>query len=436
MRIVKLKVENVRRIKAATVQPTGRVVKVSGGNGEGKTSLLDSIALVLEGPGARGSVARRVSPLRIGTAEGKASVDLGEMVVTRHWSDGGATTKLVVQERTPEGLSTLKDGASILERLVGPVAFDPMRFAHGKPQDRRDELMRVSGLTDVLTDIAGRRLALYEERTIVGREADRLGGAIMTMPDVADLSEEVEPETSTAALVAEMERRQAANVAHERAAGCLRAAHAAWRAAGEKVATLRGQLAEAEAALIARADARTVAQAAMLSATSGLEDLADMEARVQEVESGNAAARARNLTRQQRANMQAEHWTADGKRRSLTAAIERVDAEKVAALRDVKLPLPELGISDEDVTYRGVPFGDVSASERIKIGLAVGAAMNPALRVAIIRDGSLLDDESMAMVEAFAEEHDLQVWVELVGDDAAGAWVIEDGSLVADASGT
>jgi hypothetical protein len=55
-------------------------------------------------------------------------------------------------------------------------------------------------------------------------------------------------------------------------------------------------------------------------------------------------------------------------------------------------------------------------------------AMNPQLRVFLVRDGSLLDDVSLAQLEAFAEQHDMQVWMEIVSSTGDGmSVVIEDG---------
>jgi len=58
-------------------------------------------------------------------------------------------------------------------------------------------------------------------------------------------------------------------------------------------------------------------------------------------------------------------------------------------------------------------------------------ALNPSLRVIRIMDGSLLDAESMKAIAAMAKDSDYQVWIERVSDDAKGAVVIEDGSVVA-----
>ena len=63
------------------------------------------------------------------------------------------------------------------------------------------------------------------------------------------------------------------------------------------------------------------------------------------------------------------------------------------------------------------------------VSIAVAGAMNPKLRVIRVRDGSLLDDDSMAALTRYAEEHELQIWLETVQSDRETAVVIENGMV-------
>ena len=61
--------------------------------------------------------------------------------------------------------------------------------------------------------------------------------------------------------------------------------------------------------------------------------------------------------------------------------------------------------------------------------MAVGLAVNPKLRVLLIRDGSLLDEDNFATIAAMAEEADAQVWIERVGEGAECSVIISDGMV-------
>ena len=70
--------------------------------------------------------------------------------------------------------------------------------------------------------------------------------------------------------------------------------------------------------------------------------------------------------------------------------------------------------------------------ERLKVSVAMGLAMNPELKILLIRDGSLLDAKSKATIAAMAAEAGGQLWVECVSKDAECQIIIEDGMVMAD----
>jgi hypothetical protein len=65
----------------------------------------------------------------------------------------------------------------------------------------------------------------------------------------------------------------------------------------------------------------------------------------------------------------------------------------------------------------------------IKISVAIGFALNPKLKILLIRDGSLLDDDNMKVVAEMAAAAGAQIWMERVGTDEHTSVVIEDGHV-------
>ena len=110
--------------------------------------------------------------------------------------------------------------------------------------------------------------------------------------------------------------------------------------------------------------------------------------------------------------------------------MEARDAEKRAAVAAAKFPVEGLGFGDGIVMLNGVPFDQASAAETLKVSVAIGMAANPKLRVILIRDGSLLDEDSRAQISAMAKESDYQLWIEVAGRGEATGFVIEDGQVV------
>jgi len=66
----------------------------------------------------------------------------------------------------------------------------------------------------------------------------------------------------------------------------------------------------------------------------------------------------------------------------------------------------------------------------LRASIAIAIAANPKLRVLIVRDGALLDDDSMKIVAEMAEANECQIWLETVASGRPSAVVIEDGMAV------
>jgi hypothetical protein len=54
-----------------------------------------------------------------------------------------------------------------------------------------------------------------------------------------------------------------------------------------------------------------------------------------------------------------------------------------------------------------VPFAQASSAEQLRVSVGMGLAINPIFRVILIKDGSLLDEDSRAMIAEMAAEHDV-----------------------------
>lgn len=113
LRLLEVQIENIKKIRMVRIQPDGSLVIIGGRNGQGKTSLLDSIAWALEG-------AKNIDeePVRRGASKGEIVVDLGDLTVTRKFTQKG--TSLVVQNAEGE---KQKSPQELLNSLYGKLSF-------------------------------------------------------------------------------------------------------------------------------------------------------------------------------------------------------------------------------------------------------------------------------------------------------------------------
>ena len=117
------------------------------------------------------------------------------------------------------------------------------------------------------------------------------------------------------------------------------------------------------------------------------------------------------------------------KSKKLTDEIEHIDTEKERQLSEAKFPIKNLSFDEDGVLFNEIPWNQLSSSEQLKISTAMGFAMNPKLKVLLIRDGSLLDNNNLKLLAEMAEKEDAQIWIERVGEGKEVSVIIEDGNI-------
>jgi hypothetical protein len=115
----------------------------------------------------------------------------------------------------------------------------------------------------------------------------------------------------------------------------------------------------------------------------------------------------------------------------LSEKIADIDIKKNNALKKAEFPVNGLSVDETGVVWNDIPIDQASSAEQLRISLAIAMALNPELRVIRITNASLLDSNSMAIIEEMARDKDYQVWVELVDETGKIGIVIEDGTVKA-----
>jgi len=90
-----------------------------------------------------------------------------------------------------------------------------------------------------------------------------------------------------------------------------------------------------------------------------------------------------------------------------------------------------LAFADDGLTFDGLPFAQASYAQQLRVAVAMGLAVNPALKVLLIKHGNALDQTSLTLLTELAQDAGAQVWLEKVAEAADGVSVfIEDGHRV------
>ncbi len=420
MKIVELKVENVKRLKAVHIKPNGSLVVIGGKNGAGKSSVIDSIAYAIGGKALCPEV-----PVRIGENSAQVAVDLGELVVERSFTEKGSTLSV----RNREGFKS-PSPQSILDALVGKLSFDPLAFANMEPIKQRAILQELVGLNTA--DLDAKRTKLFQERAEAGRDVHGRETQIKSLPYYADAGM---VESSLASLIADLERIQKHNAevdalceAVKREAQFHEDRLTDAELTRERIADLQKQLAGVETRLVKDESAVSDTAKRLAEARQLAERLTRLEERpIKEKIAGADEANKKVRANQARAQLQHQFEAAQAEFARLDSEIKSIDAEKANRLTAAKFPVPGLAFSETGVLMNGLPFAQASSAEQLRISVAMGLAMNTKLRVLLIRDGSLLDEDNLKLVAEMASAAAAQVWIERVGEGAECSVVIENG---------
>lgn len=412
MKVVRLSIENIKRLVAIDISPEGSVVTVTGKNGAGKSSVLDSIWYALGGERAIPG-----EPVRKGEKGAKVTLDLGDLIVERKWTEKG--TYLAVTNK--DGLK-YPNPQKVLDALCGKLTFDPLEFSRQRPDDQAKTLAQLVGLD--LTSIEAARKRLYDERRDVNRDVKRLEADCAQLP--ADKPELLDVKAAEDAVrkIREQERlvdshRQGVAVAESAHANAIAAVE---RAEAEVHEARRRVVLAKEAAEQAAERLRIVKESAPKPPEATMEEALRA---VREANDSEAAHRRWQVAEKSRADLAKQR----DKAKLLTQEIEDLDREERDMIAAREFPLPGLSIVDGVVRFGDVPFEQCSSAEQLRISTAIAMRMNPKLRILRIADGSLLDHDSMRMLEQLAADQDYQVWMEVVeSDDPTAVW-IEDGQI-------
>ncbi len=423
MKIVSLTAENIKKLKAVEIVPSGDIVTIAGRNAQGKTSVLDSIWWALQG-----TKNIQAQPIRNGETKARIRLDMGEIVVERRFTPNGST--LIVENA--EG-ARFNSPQKMLDELLGALSFDPLAFASMDPRKQYDELRRVANIDVDIDALDGLNKRDFERRTDINRDAKvkRSAAAAMPVPatvldhdvDEAAILDQI---TNAAEKNALIEKRRAGRKTAQETANSKKTDAGMYR---DKAARLRQEAAECDAQASKFLDEAAELEKAIDEAAP-LPELADVAQLRIELE----RAQAINKERQQlarRQSVEAEAAALEAQSQELTDAIDARKQAKTEAIARAAMPVDQLGFGDGVVLYKDVPFEQASSAEQLRVSLAIAMAANPKVRVIRIQDGSLLDEDSLAHIEAAAGEKGYQVWIEKVDSSGTVGIVIEDGAVVA-----
>ncbi len=413
-RLIGVRAANYQKIQVVELTLDGSVVTVGGGNGQGKSSLLDAIEAGFAGKRA---MSRR--PVRDGaeTAEIKLTLSNGMEITRTIKRDRDGTLKVL--------MNGLKGNQSTLDALFTGTTFDPMAFCNMKPSEQRQLLLSVVGVD--LAELDKKRTAVFSERTDHNRDLRAAEARLAALPEypeapaeavsIAALSNEL---TFAHDLQSQVNQKNAAIEAewNNRQACCRRIDQIA-----EQIEAMQDEQTE----LRQRVEQHILKGDEIAAEVREIE-VPDLDAIQQQI------AGAEEINRQVVANKQrhavaseVDHFRLESER--MSREIDAIDAEKQRLLQEATFPVKGLSVDDEGVLFEGYPLEQTAWSAKLRCCVGIGAALNPDFSLLLCRDSAYLAPETMSALNAAAEELDMQVLIEIGGQTDGMTFVIEDGMV-------
>ena len=324
MRIIRFEAEHIKKIQIVEITPSGHVVEISGKNGAGKTSILDSIWWALAG-----TRTHQPDPIQHGHDKGRIKLDLGAITVEREFKrqkaapgkqDERITTRLAV--KTAEG-QVMQSPQMILDSLLGSLSFDPLAFARKSAAEQYQALQAACGVD--LQTIDRQNEADFLARTIANRTAKEKRAAAAQI----DVPEQIPERIDVAELIEERKRREKFNGERAEALGWRKALEQKIEAVTLEKTALSEKLEACELqAAVLRADLD------VLPPLPGQEVFSDIDEKLAKSRAVNDAAHEAERLTADAKRLAQEVSAAEDESRELTSAMEAAQTSRCRSGRE------------------------------------------------------------------------------------------------------
>lgn len=392
MKILKLISRNIKKIKAVEINPKGNMVVIGGKNEQGKSSILDSIIYALNG---KESIPEK--PIRDGETQATVLVQTEDYIITREFTKTNTGYKTTLRIVTNNGES-LSSPQTELNNIINDV-YDVFEFVKN-PDVRYKTFLKLADID--INKVNDKIRYIEEKRRFVGRDLKNEKALLSQMP-TPEYNLPNEP-VSTNAL---MEKY---NHAVNMEKNSIRIKDKENRIVEYKlmIEDLKKKIQDTENEILE------------LKRLTENVDVKAIEKEIAEVEELNKKILHRNAYSDKQNLIQTLH-----------EEYEQLTLERDTIVSDTKQKfnsiMEGLEINDKkEILLNGINFEELSQAQKIKIAIETICKLNPELKIAIIREGSLIDETNLEYLSELAEKYNIQIWIEKVGNAEI---IIEEGEI-------
>jgi len=387
--IQKIKASNFKILEFVDINPKKGVQFIFGPNGSGKSTMLDIVETAIVGG------KKILDPIRDGQKKSELEIQIDDYSIKKVFTASGSTLKIFKDGVKQAG------GLKLIETLINKIGFDPHAFSRKNAKEQRLMLMELLGID--FTKFDEQRAEIFTERTEIGSQAKMLPKYTvediefykkhkdMDGIDLSELSEEIQEEHKN---------------------------HQAYETRIDGIKTNEDTIKEYKIEL----ERIKVKIQALKHQSNDLRRIKCPKSNLNELKDkfNNAEETNENIRKALEIDKNVILATDLGKRYSAkTEDINAIDTHKVNVLKNAKMPLEGLSITDDCVTFNDRAFEQLSTSEKMKVSIVISLLLmdDKKEKIIMIREGNLLDDKSIEVVKEMAKKNDCYFFIEMVLDE-------------------
>ena len=424
MKISKITISNILGIEAMEINPTGNIIEVTGGNGKGKTSVMNAIKDTL-------GLSEYSTLLRNGEKKGKTVLEFGDLQVSKTYNEKGSTLAVKGRVAGTDSYSTISAPAKLIKGIVSPNSVDPVRLLMASNKELVNAVLEalpmevdpdsISAITGNSCDIEKGQHALVviskfqamitEKRKDVNRQAKE---AKITQEQLSDTLPAIIPNTDTITdAIAENQ------VVIDRARSNARSAK---RKVGQNWNTLRNdylssidclntQISELTEDLREinsefKRDAEEAEQSIEDAYDFELDKANDATSAITELQQELSTIGAIAKTQENIAGYAKTVNTRVAESEKYSKQLKQFQAYKEELCQD--LPIEGLELTDGKLSMNGVPFETLNTAARIGLVIELAKLTSGKLGIVMLDNSEMLDSGTYAPLIEAATATDIQ----------------------------
>ena len=423
-KIGRVKIRNIKGITDVEIDPVaiGDVIRIGGRNAAGKSSVLDAILYPIAG--------RRVDAaevIRRGAVFAEVAIELDgrdgnrrrKYIVCRKWTridetdeiKSTVSVKIIFDPGSPNPNATanIDSPQTFLNDLSGGIGIvDPHDFVRNFGPKQLSQLVDAFAPGESIVAIDDALDNATEERRSV---RDRVRSLTATRDAFSSVSrDDVKRDDPLPDLLRRQSDRDeyvAAEAENDRDRYAIEHCQRERATLETRIAAIIGEIALSSARIRERSKSQQLVPVPPITVAEYSDALIVAESRGVWKHLRTALSIADDEI--ERANASAD---------ALNSLVRKLRSDRVALLSSVCDDVPGLSVTDDALYFNGSALRDCSSAEQIRVGALLSIAVDPDLRVLLIRDGSLMDEDSLQILRDLAINNDFQVWIEIVGPGA------------------